>query len=54
MKILKKHVKAQNKKFAFLTERKSKQVDRRARNEPKRLEKQRRKQQLALQDDKIN
>jgi hypothetical protein len=43
--ILKKHIEARKKKFAFLTERTSKQEEKRAKNEPKRVEKQRRKQQ---------
>ena len=52
--ILKKDVKAQYKKYAFLTERKKQKEEKRARNEPKRVEKQRRKQEEALQAEQIN
>ena len=52
--ILKKDIKAQTKKYAFLTEWEKQKEEKRASKVPKRVEKQRRKQEEALQAEKIN
>lgn len=52
--ILKKDIKVQKKKLAFLKDRKRGQEEKWAKNEPKRIEKQRRKQEEALKAEKIN